>query len=133
MAYETKDTAYLIVIAIIVIAFLLTVNSKSTDTGFRVINGDSYNDGDIKCELQDNTGRTITITGSGPEFERMCRQRNINLYNTYWTPLYYYTWYRPWGWRRHGGHHGGNNGGTNGGTNGGSGSTNGGAGSNGTT
>lgn len=119
MAHEAKDTSYLIVIGVLAIALLWAFfgNGKSgSRTG-----SDNYNDGDIKCQLQDANGRTITITGSGPEFERMCRQQNVNLYNTYWTPVYYYRWWNPWGWRRH--HHSGGSGGDggSGGSGGGSG------------
>lgn len=119
MAYEKKDTGYLVVISVLVLGLLyLAFGNKGTSVAGRTAD-EPYNDGDIKCELTGANGRTITITGSGPEFERMCRQQNypLNLYGYQWYPLYYYTWYRPWGWRRwpSGGHGSGTGGGTGGG------------------
>lgn len=98
--------------------------SSSRMSGTR--SGDNQ-DGDLKCELRGADGRLITITGRGPEFEKLCRQQNpVNLYGYQYYPLYYYTWYNPWGWRRYpsggpgsmtgGGTGGGNQDGTGGGT-----------------
>lgn len=118
MAYESKDTGYLVVIALLAAGFLWLIFGNSASR-IGVANGtntnDGVQDGDLKCELQDRNGRTITITGRGPEFERMCRQQNqpVNWYGYQYYPLYYYQWYRPWGWKEwHGG--GGGGGGTGG-------------------
>lgn len=85
------------------------------------IGDDGAQEGDLRCDLKRADGSTITITGRGPEFEKLCRQTNpINLYGYQWYPLYYYYWWPNWGWRTigrqpSGGHGSGTGGGTGGG------------------
>lgn len=121
MAYESKDTGYLVVIGLLVVGGLWLAyenNSKRIGVSNGTNTDDGIKDGDLKCELRDNYGRLITITGRGPEFERLCRQQSpVSWYGYQYYPLYYYTWYRPWGWRSSpsGGHGSGTGGGTGGG------------------
>lgn len=113
-----QESIFVIVVLLIVIGYLLFGKPATDAAGIsggtkRLTDDGDNNDGDLKCELQSRDGRTITITGRGPEFERLCRQQNqpVYLYGYTWYPTYYYQWYRPWGWRRWG-HGGGGTGGT---------------------
>lgn len=114
---------FLIIAGTVVVVYLLLIafgqaknpfgRTANLPAGARVADGsEAYKDGDLKCELRGADGRTITITGSGPEFERLCRQQNqpVTLYGYQYYPLYYYRWYPVWGWRRHHGGSGGTGG-----------------------
>lgn len=115
----------ILILAVVVIAFyallIATGQAKNPFSSSRVSGsrtGDDNQDGDLKCDLRGNDGRLITITGRGPEFEKLCRQQSpVMWYGYQYYPLYYYTWYYPWGWRRNppGGHGSGAGGGTGGG------------------
>lgn len=60
-----------------------------------------------RCEYIDVNGNTVSITGSGAEFERLCREKKqsdrMYLNNVYYTPYRYYygyNWYSyPWSGR----------------------------------
>lgn len=121
MAYEGKDTGYIVVIALLAAGLLwMTFGNKNGVAGTKYAGGtssdDATEDGTLKCELRGNDGRMITITGKGPEFERLCRSQNqpVTWYGYQYYPIYTYQWYRPWGWRRW--HGGGGGGGATGGT-----------------
>lgn len=128
MAAEITTGKTIGIVAVILIAFYAILIwtgqaknpfSKDAKTGGR--EGDTGNrDGDLKCELRGSNGQIITITGRGPEFERMCRQQTpVNLWGYQWYPLYYYYWWPNWGWtigrQPSGGHGSGTGGGTGGG------------------
>lgn len=60
---------------------------------------------ELTCEYIDANGRTVKITGSGTEFENLCKQRrqtdSLVYGNSYYTPYRYYYYpyqynYYPW-------------------------------------
>lgn len=56
-------------------------------------------DDTVKCEYQDANGNTITITGKGDEFERLCKAKRgdqAHYFTGYSQPYYPYRyWYYP--------------------------------------
>lgn len=85
-----------------------TTNTNPSTPGSRQADlssttSDTYKDGDLRCDLRDAYGRTITITGSGPEFENLCRQTIPTYY--YYYPYTYWIW-TGGRWGHHGGHGG---------------------------
>lgn len=106
--------------AVLVIGYLLFFyKPKDNDGTTTIISGlDNDKDDEVKCELRDAYGRTITITGhaNDPQFQQMCQYRSTQPFYVYGYP---YTFFRFRG--RHGGGHGGGNGSNGGDGNGGGG------------
>lgn len=85
----------------------LIASTPSLDTNNTNASAGRYgNDSnELTCEYIDSNGRTVKITGSGTEFENLCRNRRQTdrLYynNVYYTPYRYYYYptqysYYPW-------------------------------------
>lgn len=75
----------LFVLAVIVILILWFMPEKGSGI---LISEDSN---EVKCELKDSNGRTITITGSSddPQFERLCQQQQNQQVYVYGYPYYF--------------------------------------------
>lgn len=112
----------LFIVAILVIGYLLFFykpnNSEGTTT---IISATNDNNNEVKCELRDIYGRTITITGQAndPQFQQMCQYRSNQPFYVYGYP---YTFFRFRGGHG-GGHEGGHGGGETGGSIGGNGTS----------
>lgn len=89
----------LFVVALIVIAYMyfsktpINVNIPASD-------GNVPKDDNVKCELKDAYGRTVTITGKSddPQFQRMCQSQVNQPVYLYGYP---YTFIRFWRPRHH--------------------------------
>lgn len=87
----------LFVVALIVIAYMyFSKNPPNINMPSTVASDDD----DVKCELRDAYGRTVTITGnaSDPQFQRMCQSQTNQPVYVYGYP---YTFIRFWRPRHH--------------------------------
>lgn len=106
----------LFVVALFVILFLVFVykpnNDNNNATLISSLDNNNDNNNEVKCQLTDAYGRTITISGNSndPQFQQMCRNSNNQPFYVYGYP---YTFLRFNGGHHgdHGGGHGGHGGG----------------------
>lgn len=93
----------LIALAIVVGAMFLLFGIKNWDKWFPRTNSDgsgrriTSDDTEVKCELRDAYGKTITITGHSDDaqFQNMCKQQPNQPVYVYGYPYYFLRWWKP--------------------------------------